>query len=427
MSELEGELERLREQYSSTRREKEQLHSELAHVKALSEKDAAARRSEVSTLKDIIKRHMMEEVTSCSPTSSDTNNNECVRALKAEVAELTAKSNTLLTENTELRAALDKSEASRETMMSTHELQMAEALAERASIEADKRKALRLLDLEKKDSEEHARQSRSAASALEEAKAETNRLQHELLQLNQLSVSTIDRLRSDGDANLKLTSTERDELRERVASLEEMILYEASSAENTDGDEGESDKETRQRLVLLQRQCLELEHHVFLLESERGNVEAENKRLRHACDACRMDNDLVSRQKEVLANQCSLAEKRMKIQADDNAKFKAEMEKIKGESETKKDWAIELEERCEKIEEDKGLLAMKLKQVEKDVLSAQKREASGKKALEKEIQRAALYRQKALEAHERSQQAKEALACLSLNVSENDDRGAKNR
>ena len=154
------------------------------------------------------------------------------------------------------------------------------------------------------------------------------------------------------------------------------------------------------------------------MESERGNIEAENKRLLHACDACRLDNELISKRKEALANQCSLADKRTKMHADDIAKLKAEMEKIKSESETYKDSVIELEERYESMEEDKGLLTMKLERVEKDLSSAQKRQASGKKALEKEIQRSSLYRQKALEAHERSQQAKEALACLTLNVSE---------
>lgn len=417
-SDLREELDRLREQYSSVHREKELLHAELAHVKVLSEKDAASRSDEVRTLKDIIKTHLMGEVTtSCGSSMSNTKNDDRIRALKVEVAELTAKCTTLLDENTGLRAALESSEASRESLISSHKQQLAEILVERASIEADKQRAVHLLDLEKKESEERARESRSAASVLEDTKAETSRLQHELLRFKQVSEGTIDQLRSDSDARLQLVSTERDELRERVESLEKMVLCEAPllSGKNTDS-EG-SDMETRERLILLQRQYSQLEHHVFLLESEKGNVEAENKRLLHACDACRLDNELISKQKEALANKCSLADKRTQMHANDIAKLKAEMEMIKSESETNKDRAIELEGRYESVEEDKGLLAMKLERAEKDLSSAQKRQASGKKALEKEIQRSSLYRQKALEAHERSQQAKEALACLSLNVS----------
>ena len=48
-----SELAKLREQYST----------EVTNVRALSEKDAAARREEVAALKGIIERHMMEEVT----------------------------------------------------------------------------------------------------------------------------------------------------------------------------------------------------------------------------------------------------------------------------------------------------------------------------------------------------------------------------
>ena len=419
LSKLREELDRLREQYSSVHREKEQLHAELDHVKVLSEKDAAARRDEVRTLKDIIAAHLMGEVT----TSGTTNiNDDHIRALKVEVAELSAKCTTLLDENTELRAALDSSETSRESLISSHEQELAEILVQKASIEADKQRAVHLLDLEKRDSEERAEESRSAAFALENAKAETTRLRHELLLLKQASEGTIDQLRSDSDAKLHLVSTERDELRERVASLEETVLCQAPllSAKNTSTDDDGGDiVETRERLTLLQRQYSQLEHHVHLLESEKGNVEAENKRLVHACDACRLDNELLSKQKETLANQCSLADKRTKMHANDIAKLKAEMEKIESERGTNNDRVIELEERYESMEEDKGLLTMKLERVEKDLSSAQKRQASGKKALEKEIQRASLYRQKALEAHERSQQAKEALACLSLNVSEN--------
>lgn len=414
-SKLREELDRIREQYSSVHREKEQLQAELDHVKVLSQNDAASRKEEVCTLKDIIKTHLMGEVTMSGTTN---NSDDHIRALKVEVAELTAKCATLLDENTELRAALDSSEASRESLIASHEEQLAEILVEKASIEADKQRAVHLLDLEKRDSEERAQESRSAASALEDAKAETNRLQHELLRLKQVSEGTIDQLRLDSDRKLHLVSTERDELRERVVSLQEMVLCEAPLLSAKNGDGEGSDIETRERLVLLQRQYSQLEHHVCLLESERGNIEAENKRLLHACDACRLDNELISKRKEALANQCSLADKRTKMHADDIANLKAEMEKIKSESETYKDRAIELEERHESMEEDKGLLTMKLERLEKDLLSAQKLQASGKKALEKEIQRASLYRQKALEAHERSQQAKEALACLTLNVSE---------
>ena len=221
---------------------------------------------------------------------------------------------------------------------------------------------------------------------------------------------------------------ERDDLKERVAALEEMILCEASSSSSSSsstdqGDGFEADactsNNTRERLILLQRQYSQLEHQVFQLESERGNVEAENKRLLHACDACKLDNEMISRQKEALANQCSLVERRLELQSDDACKVKAEMERTKSESEANKERAIELEGRYDAIEEDKGIMKIKLERIEKDLLSAGKRQVSSEKALEKEVHRAALYRQKALEAHERSQRAKEALACLTLNVSEN--------
>jgi chromosome segregation ATPase len=219
---------------------------------------------------------------------------------------------------------------------------------------------------------------------------------------------------------------ERDDLKERVAALEEMILREASSSESST-DKGDDDfgadtctsNNTREGLILLQRQYSQLEHQVFQLESERGNVEAENKRLLHACETCKLDNEMIAKQKEALASQCSLVEKRLELQSDDACKVKAEMERLKSESEANKERAIELEERYDAIEEDKGIMKIKLERIEKDLLSARKRQGSSEKALEKEVQRAALYRQKALEAHERSQRAKEALACLTLNVSEN--------
>ena len=423
-----SELAKLREQYSTVRREREQLLAEVTNVRALSEKDAAARREEVAALKGIIERHMMEEMTtstcSCRIAGDCTNIHDTIRALKVDVAELTATSNTLSDENADLRAALDASESSREAMLSAHEQALAELLTESALIEADKQRALRQISLEKKGSEEHAQEARFAISALAEAKERAATLEHELLRHRQVSDSTIDQLKSDSNAKFKLITMERDDLKERVAALEEMILCEASSSSSTDqGDGFEADtctsNNTRERLILLQRQYSQLEHQVFQLESERGNVEAENKRLLHACDACKLDNEMISRQKEALANQCSLVERRLELQSDDACKVKAEMERIKSESEANKERAIELEERYDAIEEDKGIMKIKLERIEKDLLSAGKRQVSSEKALEKEVQRAALYRQKALEAHERSQRAKEALACLTLNVSEN--------
>ena len=423
-----SELAKLREQYSTVRREREQLLAEVTNVRALSEKDAAARREEVAALKGIIERHMMEEMTtstcSCRIAGDCTNIHDTIRALKVDVAELTATSNTLSDENADLRAALDASESSREAMLSAHEQALAELLTESALIEADKQRALRQISLEKKGSEEHAQEARFAISALAEAKERVATLEHELLRHRQVSDSTIDQLKSDSNAKFKLIAMERDDLKERVAALEEMILCEASSSSSTDqGDGFEADactsNNTRERLILLQRQYSQLEHQVFQLESERGNVEAENKRLLHACDACKLDNEMISRQKEALANQCSLVERRLELQSDDACKVKAEMERTKSESEANKERAIELEERYDAIEEDKGIMKIKLERIEKDLLSAGKRQVSSEKALEKEVQRAALYRQKALEAHERSQRAKEALACLTLDVSEN--------
>ena len=423
-----SELAKLREQYSTVSREREQLLAEVTNVRALSEKDAAARREEVAALKGIIERHMMEEMTtstcSCRIAGDCANIHDTIRALKVDVAELTATSNTLSDENADLRAALDASESSREAMLSAHEQALAELLTESALIEADKQRALRQISLEKKGSEEHAQEARFAISALAEAKERVATLEHELLRHRQVSDSTIDQLKSDSNAKLKLITMERDDLKERVAALEEMILCEASSSSSTDqGDGFEADactsNNTRERLILLQRQYSQLEHQVFQLESERGNVEAENKRLLHACDACKLDNEMISRQKEALANQCSLVERRLELQSDDACKVKAEMERTKSESEANKERAIELEERYDAIEEDKGIMKIKLERVETDFLSAGKRQVSSEKALEKEVQRAALYRQKALEAHERSQRAKEALACLTLNVSEN--------
>ena len=423
-----SELAKLREQYSTVRREREQLLAEVTNVRALSEKDAAARREEVAALKGIIERHMMEEMTtstcSCRIAGDCTNIHDTIRALKVDVAELTATSNTLSDENADLRAALDASESSREAMLSAHEQALAELLTESALIEADKQRALRQISLEKKGSEEHAQEARFAISALAEAKERVATLEHELLRHRQVSDSTIDQLKSDSNAKLKLITMERDDLKERVAALEEMILCEASSSSSTDqGDGFEADactsNNTRERLILLQRQYSQLEHQVFQLESERGNVEAENKRLLHACDACKLDNEMISRQKEALANQCSLVERRLELQSDDACKVKAEMERTKSESEANKERAIELEERYDAIEEDKGIMKIKLERIETDLLSAGKRQVSSEKALEKEVQRAALYRQKALEAHERSQRAKEALACLTLDVSEN--------
>ena len=426
-----SELAKLREQYSTVRREREQLLAEVTNVRALSEKDAAARREEVAALKGIIERHMMEEMTtstcSCRIAGDCTNIHDTIRALKVDVAELTARSNTLSDENADLRAALDASESSREAMLSAHEQALAELLTESALIEADKQRALRQISLEKKGSEEHAQEARFAISALAEAKERVATLEHELLRHRQVSDSTIDQLKSDSNAKFKLIAMERDDLKERVAALEEMILCEASSSSSSSstdqGDGFEADactsNNTRERLILLQRQYSQLEHQVFQLESERGNVEAENKRLLHACDACKLDNEMISRQKEALANQCSLVERRLELQSDDACKVKAEMERTKSESEANKERAIELEERYDAIEEDKGIMKIKLERIEKDLLSAGKRQVSSEKALEKEVHRAALYRQKALEAHERSQRAKEALACLTLNVSEN--------
>ena len=423
-----SELAKLREQYSTVSREREQLLAEVTNVRALSEKDAAARREEVAALKGIIERHMMEEMTtstcSCRIAGDCANIHDTIRALKVDVAELTARSNTLSDENADLRAALDASESSREAMLSAHEQALAELLTESALIEADKQRALRQISLEKKGSEEHAQEARFAISALAEAKERVATLEHELLRHRQVSDSTIDQLKSDSNAKFKLIAMERDDLKERVAALEEMILCEASSSSSTDqGDGFEADactsNNTRERLILLQRQYSQLEHQVFQLESERGNVEAENKRLLHACDACKLDNEMISRQKEALANQCSLVERRLELQSDDACKVKAEMERTKSESEANKERAIELEERYDAIEEDKGIMKIKLERIEKDLLSAGKRQVSSEKALEKEVHRAALYRQKALEAHERSQRAKEALACLTLDVSEN--------
>jgi len=426
-----SELAKLREQYSTVRREREQLLAEVTNVRALSEKDAAARREEVAALKGIIERHMMEEMTtstcSCRIAGDCTNIHDTIRALKVDVAELTARSNTLSDENADLRAALDASESSREAMLSAHEQALAELLTESALIEADKQRALRQISLEKKGSEEHAQEARFAISALAEAKERVATLEHELLRHRQVSDSTIDQLKSDSNAKFKLIAMERDDLKERVAALEEMILCEASSSSSSSstdqGDGFEADactsNNTRERLILLQRQYSQLEHQVFQLESERGNVEAENKRLLHACDACKLDNEMISRQKEALANQCSLVERRLELQSDDACKVKAEMERTKSESEANKERAIELEGRYDAIEEDKGIMKIKLERIEKDLLSAGKRQVSSEKALEKEVHRAALYRQKALEAHERSQRAKEALACLTLNVSEN--------
>ena len=426
-----SEPAKLREQYSTVRREREQLLAEVTNVRALSEKDAAARREEVAALKGIIERHMMEEMTtstcSCRIAGDCTNIHDTIRALKVDVAELTARSNTLSDENADLRAALDASESSREAMLSAHEQALAELLTESALIEADKQRALRQISVEKKGSEEHAQEARFAISALAEAKERVATLEHELLRHRQVSDSTIDQLKSDSNAKFKLIAMERDDLKERVAALEEMILCEASSSSSessTDqGDGFEADtstsNNTRERLILLQRQYSQLEHQVFQLESERGNVEAENKRLLHACDACKLDNEIISKQKEALANQCSLVERRLELQSDDACKVKAEMERTKSESEANKERAIELEERYDAIEEDKGIMKIKLERIEKDLLSAGKRQVSSEKALEKEVQRAALYRQKALEAHERSQRAKEALACLTLDVSEN--------
>ena len=419
-----SELAKLREQYSIVRREREQLLAEVANVRALSEKDAAARREEVAALKDIIERHMMEEVT--TSTSAGDCINDTIRALKVDVAELTARSNTLSDENADLRAALDVSESSREAMLSAHEQALAELLTESALIEADKQRALREISVEKKGSEEHAQEARFAISALAEAKERVATLEHELLRHRQVSESTIDQLKSDSNAKFKLIAMERDDLKERVAALEEMILREASSSESST-DQGDDDfgadtctgNNTREGLILLQRQYSQLEHQVFQLESERGNVEAENKRLLHACETCKLDNEMIAKQKEALASQCSLVEKRLELQSDDACKVKAEMERLKSESEANKERAIELEERYDAIEEDKGIMKIKLERIEKDLLSARKRQGSSEKALEKEVQRAALYRQKALEAHERSQRAKEALACLTLNVSEN--------
>ena len=376
---------------------------------------------------------MMEEMTtstcSCRIAGDCTNIHDTIRALKVDVAELTATSNTLSDENADLRAALDASESSREAMLSAHEQALAELLTESALIEADKQRALRQISLEKKGSEEHAQEARFAISALAEAKERVATLEHELLRHRQVSDSTIDQLKSDSNAKLKLITMERDDLKERVAALEEMILCEASSSSSSSEsstDQGgvfEADactsNNTRERLILLQRQYSQLEHQVFQLESERGNVEAENKRLLHACDACKLDNEMISRQKEALANQCSLVERRLELQSDDACKVKAEMERTKSESEANKERAIELEERYDAIEEDKGIMKIKLERIETDLLSAGKRQVSSEKALEKEVQRAALYRQKALEAHERSQRAKEALACLTLDVSEN--------
>ena len=416
-----SELAKLREQYST----------EVTNVRALSEKDAAARREEVAALKGIIERHMMEEMTtstcSCRIAGDCTNIHDTIRALKVDVAELTARSNTLSDENADLRAALDASESSREAMLSAHEQALAELLTESALIEADKQRALRQISLEKKGSEEHAQEARFAISALAEAKERVATLEHELLRHRQVSDSTIDQLKSDSNAKFKLIAMERDDLKERVAALEEMILCEASSSSSSSstdqGDGFEADactsNNTRERLILLQRQYSQLEHQVFQLESERGNVEAENKRLLHACDACKLDNEMISRQKEALANQCSLVERRLELQSDDACKVKAEMERTKSKSEANKERAIELEGRYDAIEEDKGIMKIKLERIEKDLLSAGKRQVSSEKALEKEVHRAALYRQKALEAHERSQRAKEALACLTLNVSEN--------
>lgn len=427
-----SELAKLREQYSTVSREREQLLAEeVTNVRALSEKDAAARREEVAALKGIIERHMMEEMTtstcSCRIAGDCTNIHDTIRALKVDVAELTARSNTLSDENADLRAALDASESSREAMLSAHEQALAELLTESALIEADKQRALRQISLEKKGSEEHAQEARFAISALAEAKERVATLEHELLRHRQVSDSTIDQLKSDSNAKFKLIAMERDDIKERVAALEEMILCEASSSSSESStDQGgvfEADactsNNTRERLILLQRQYSQLEHQVFQLESERGNVEAENKRLLHACDACKLDNEMISRQKEALANQCSLVERRLELQSDDACKVKAEMERTKSESEANKERAIELEERYDAIEEDKGIMKIKLERVETDLLSAGKRQVSSEKALEKEVQRAALYRQKALEAHERSQRAKEALACLTLDVSEN--------
>ena len=428
-----SELAKLREQYSIVRREREQLLAEVANVRALSEKDAAARREEAAALKGIIERYMMEEVTtstcSCRTAGDDcTNIDDTIRALKVDVAELTARCNTLSDENADLRAALDVSESSREAMLSAHEQALAELLTESALIEADKQRALRQISVEKKGSEEHAQEARLATSALAEAKERVATLEHELLRHRQVSDSTTDQLKSDSNAKFKLIAMERDDLKERVEALEEMILCEASSSSSSEsstdrGDGFEADtctsNNTREGLILLQRQYSQLEHQVFQLESERGNVEAENKRLLHACETCKLDNEMIAKQKEALASQYSLVEKRLELQSDDACKVKAEMERLKSESEANKERAIELEEQYDAIEEDKGIMKINLERIEKDLLSARKRQASSEKALEKEVQRAALYRQKALEAHERSQRAKEALACLTLNVSEN--------
>jgi len=372
VSKLRNEMEGLRNTLSTVRRESETYRDQCSHIKATAELDidalTNARSIEVSALKAVIKKHIDNNDGNLGEGLEDD-----VRALKIQVAELTASNRTLMVENGDFRAAVDAEEESKENLISSQEQKLSEALAQCALAEADKLRAVHRIESLERQLAKQTHESKQSKLAREKAEENVSRLEHLLShQKTDLEV-TVEKVQTDGEMLQQRLLTERDNAQARIETLEQELLCNDAKPRDDDSLRVQLSK-ARDQVVKLRHQHTRSEHNVSVLQGEKKNIEAENKRLIHACETCKFDCDLAQQQKEILAKQCSTVTKKAKLQEEDIVKLRTELQKSEMKIKASKEQLFDIEERYHDVMGQNETLESKVERIEQDLSSSREQD-----------------------------------------------------
>lgn len=372
MSKLRNEMEGLRNTLLTVRRESETYRDQCNHIRVTAKLDIDAlinaRSIEVSALKAVIEKHIDNNDGNLGEGLEDD-----VRALKIQVAELTASNRTLMVENDDLRAAVDAEEQSKENLISSHEQKLSEALAQYASAEADKLRAVHRIESLEREVAKQTHESTQSKLAREKAESNVSRLEHLLAHQKADLEMTVEKVQTDGEMLQQRLLTEQDGAQARIETLEQALLCNDAKPRDDDSIRLQLSK-ARDQVVKLRHQHTWSEHNLSVLQGEKKNIEAENKRLIHACETCKFDCDLAQQQKEILAKQCSTATKKAKLQEEDIVKLRTELQKSETKIKASKEQVFDIEERCHDVMGQNEALESKVERIKQDLSSSREQD-----------------------------------------------------
>ncbi|GMH93222.1 hypothetical protein TrST_g7313 [Triparma strigata] len=459
LSAIDGEVDKWRQMFFKVRREYELCRTEYEQFTVNSSNDIEAaheqRRAEVASLQRALVKATKNDGKDVNQALS-----EEVQKLERRLSEQAVIEEDLRREVVEVRAEKEKEELARHEFVSSFQAELAEQHSRLAQLEADKDALTRSVASLNSENSRLKAATKEAQILCDSAQAESVRARKILTDREKDLIDEKAKTQSEVAKSRRIFELEREELQNSIDALrrakaeaEEHSMSLGTELQNAKRavvtGEDKARREAREQLTILQQQIEKLENENLRLEDAKKRLAVEHasnvSRLSRECEAARSDCQRIAREKEALAaRSAGLADKQemYKSSASESEEEKARLERQAKEYKSKarsleKELAdakvanADLTRRLENTNADVSRLSNALdktreehlvaitdlkKTIQKDreVLKEKLKQevAKYKSKLAKEQRKSAAYKEKAMEAHQKGQRARNALSSV---------------